>query len=142
MNISQAVDTLVRTHKTRNPFEIIKGMNVILVSYPLDGVRGFYQYFQRNNIIYIDEGLTDSEKLFVCAHEIGHMILHKKANFIFMDTNTHFNTDKYENEADCFAINLLIPDSSLIEYQEYSIDQLSRIFGYKKELVELRLQTN
>ena len=142
MNIPQAVEALVRTHKTRNPFEIVKGMNVILVNYPLEGIRGFYQYFQRNNIIYIDEGLTDSEKLFVCAHEIGHMILHKKANFIFMDSNTNFNTDKYENEADCFAINLLISDSLLIEYQEYSIDQLSRIFGYKKELIELRLQNN
>lgn len=140
MIIKQAVEMLVQAHKTRNPLEIIKGMNVILVSYPLEGVRGFYQYFQRNNIIYIDEGLTDNEKLFVCAHEIGHMILHKKANYIFMDTNTHFNTDKYENEADCFAINLLIPDNLLIEYQEYSIEQLSRIFGYKKELIELRLQ--
>lgn len=140
MDIMQAVEKLVQTHKTRNPFEIIKGMNVILIIYPLEGVRGFYQYFQRNNIIYIDEKLSEKEKLFVCAHELGHMLLHKKSNFIFMDTNTHFNTDKYENEADNFAINLLISDEDLIEYQGYSINQLSRLFGYRKELIELRIR--
>lgn len=140
MDIMQAVEKLVRTHKTRNPFEIIKGMNVILVIYPLEGVRGFYQYFQRNNIIYIDEKLSENEKLFVCAHELGHMLLHKKSNFIYMDTNTHFNTDKYENEADSFAINLLISDEDLIEYQGYSINQISRLFGYRKELIELRIR--
>lgn len=139
MNIRQAVEKLVRTHKTRNPFEIIKGMNVILVNYPLDGVRGFYQYFQRNNIIYIDERLSEKEKMFVCAHELGHMLLHKKSNFIFMDTNTHFNTDKYENEADSFAINLLISNEDLREYQGYSIEQLSRLFGYDEELIRLRI---
>ena len=52
MDIKKIVNSLVKKHKTRNPFEIIKGMNVILVPVPLEGVRGFYQYFQRNNIIY------------------------------------------------------------------------------------------
>ena len=80
MNIRQRVDKLVRLHQTRNPFEIIKGMNVILVFHPLEGIRGFYQYFQRNNIIYIDENLPKSEQIFVCAHELGHMILHKESN--------------------------------------------------------------
>ena len=52
MDIKKTVNSLVKKHKTRNPFEIIKGMNVILVPAQLEGVRGFYQYFQRNNIIY------------------------------------------------------------------------------------------
>ena len=38
---------------SRNPFEIVRGLNVILVDAPLSGVRGFYQYFQRNHIIYL-----------------------------------------------------------------------------------------
>ena len=47
MDIKKIVNSLVKKHKTRNPFEIIKGLNVILVPVPLEGVRGFYQYFQR-----------------------------------------------------------------------------------------------
>lgn len=140
MNIKARVDKLVRKYKTRNPFEMIKGMNVILVFYPLDGVRGFYQYFQRNNIIYIDERLSDKEKLFVCAHELGHMFMHKKSNEIFMDSRTQLSTSKYELEADRFAMNLLLPDADINEYLHLSTSQLSRLFGYNKKLIELRLK--
>ena len=140
MEIKERVNKLVRKYKTRDPFEMIKGMNVILVFYPLDGVRGFYQYFQRNNIIYIDETLSEHDKAFVLAHEIGHMILHKKSNAIFMDSRTQFRTSKYENEANKFAIELLISDESLCEYSNCTIEQLSRIYGYHQKLIELRLK--
>lgn len=140
MEIKARVNKLVRKYKTRDPFEMIKGMNVILVFYPLDGVRGFYQYFQRNNIIYIDETLSEHDKAFVLAHEIGHMILHKKSNAIFMDSRTQFRTSKYENEANKFAIELLISDESLSEYLNCSIEQLSQIYGYHQKLIELRLK--
>lgn len=140
MEIKARVDKLVRKYKTRDPFEMIKGMNVILVFYPLDGVRGFYQYFQRNNIIYIDETLSEHDKAFVLAHEIGHMILHKKSNAIFMDSRTQFRTSKYENEANKFAIELLISDESLSEYLNCSIEQLSQIYGCHQKLIELRLK--
>ena len=100
MRIKKLVSRLVRKYQTRDPFEMIKGMNVILVHYPLEGVRGFYQYFQRNHIIYLDERLTEAEQRFVLAHELGHLFLHKKSNAIFMDSRTQFNTDKYEREAD------------------------------------------
>lgn len=140
MDIKRKANQLVRLFGTRDPFEMIKGMNVILVFYPLDGVRGFYQYFKRNNIIYIDESLSRHDQQFVCAHELGHMFLHKRSNALFMDTRTQFNTSRYELEADKFAVNLLISDSTLDEYPDYSTDQLSRLLGYDKKLIELRLK--
>ena len=100
MDIKKLADSLARKYKSRDPFEIITNLNVILIFYPLHGVKGFYQYFQRNNLIYIDETLSDQEKRFVCAHELGHMYLHKKANAIFLDSRTQINTTKYEHEAD------------------------------------------
>ena len=140
MDIKKRAEALVRKHQSRNPFEIIRGLNVILVFAPLVGVRGFYQYFQRNNIIYIDENLPKQDQTFVCAHELGHMLLHKKSNAIFMDTRTHFNTHKYELEADSFAMYLLIGDEMLSEYHDYTADQLTRLWGYHRELIELRLR--
>lgn len=140
MNIRKRVDKLVRLHQTRNPFEIIKGMNVILVFYPLEGIRGFYQYFQRNNIIYIDENLSRPEQIFVCAHELGHMILHKESNALFMDSRTHLNVDSYEIEANKFAIELLVSDEILQQNKEFTIEQLSRMLGYHEKLIKLRLQ--
>ena len=140
MNIPEVVRGLIWKHETRNPFEIVKCLGATLVFYPLKDVNGFYQYFQRCDIIYIDERLTELQKMFVCAHELGHMVMHKKTNAIFMDTRTNFNTCKYELEADRFAVNLLIPNDEIEEHLEFTTAQLSRLFGYEKRLIELRLR--
>lgn len=139
-DIKSKVDKLVRFYKTRDPFEMVKGMNAILVYYPLVGVRGFYQYFKRNNIIYIDESLSDFDKKFVLAHELGHMVLHRKSNAIFMDTRTCLKTSGFEMEADLFAMHLLVSDEDVEEYKGYTLEQLSRILGYHQKLIELRLK--
>ena len=138
MDIRNLVQSLVRKYNTRNPFEILKQKNVILVYAPLNGVRGFYQYFQRNHIIYIDENLSDSEKRFVCAHELGHMLLHKEVNALFMDTHTFFNTEKYEVEANTFAAELLIPDELIFEHPDMPADQLARLAGYSEKILNFK----
>lgn len=140
MDIKKKANALVRKYGTRNPFEIIKHLNVIVVFYPLEGVRGFYQYFQRNNIIYIDERLSENEKQFVCAHELGHMFLHKQANALFMDSRTFLNTSKFELEANRFAVDLLISDDIIEEHIEFTTFQFERLLGYNKQLIELRLK--
>ena len=138
MDILRLVDYLVRKYNTRNPFEIINNLNVIVVFYPLKGVKGFYQYFQRNNIIYIDNNLSEAEQKVVCAHELGHMFLHKKCNAIFMDTRTHFVTNKYENEANTFAAELLISDEIIIENPGMTKNQIARLTGYDEKIMEFK----
>lgn len=139
MDIKKKVDTLVRKYGTRSPFEIIRNLNVILVFYPLDGqTRGFYQYFQRNNLIYISETLTESEQAFVCAHELGHMFLHKKSNAIFLDSRTHLKTSRFENEANIFAAELLIPDSLIFENPDMTKEQIARLAGYNEKIMEYK----
>lgn len=140
MDIKRLVNSLVRKHKTRDPFEIVETLNAIVVFHPLQGVRGFYQYFQRNNIIYIDETLSEHEQRLVCAHELGHMLLHKKSNAIFMDSRTQLNTTKYEIEADRFAIDLIMSDEEIEEHLDLTTAQFSRLFGYSKKLIELRMR--
>ena len=138
MNIKQKANSLAKRYNSRNPFEIIKNLNVILVYYPLKDVRGFYQYFQRNNIIYIDENLTESEQIVVCAHELGHMLLHKNSNALFMDTRTHFVTTKYENEANTFAAELLIPDSIILDNPGMTKSQIAQLTGYNEKIMEFK----
>lgn len=138
MNIKQKANSLARKYNSRNPLEIIKNLNVILVYYPLKDVRGFYQYFQRNNIIYIDDELSENEKKVVCAHELGHMLLHKNSNALFMDTRTHFVTTKYENEANTFAVELLIPDSIILDNPGMTREQIARIMGYEEKILDFK----
>lgn len=139
--IHELVKSLVREYRTRDPAEIAKQRNAILVHTSLVDIRGFYQYFQRNNIIYIDNSLSESEERFVCAHELGHMLLHKNSNAIYMDTHTCFNTSRYEIEANRFAAELLIPDEDILENYHYTTEQFSRLLGYEKRLIELRLES-
>lgn len=70
------------------------------------------------------------------------MFLHKKANAIFMDTRTQLNGARYEREADLFAMELLLPDELLSEYKvfNYSVEQISRITGYNKRLINLKIK--
>ena len=56
-----------------------------------------------------------------------------------MDTRTGFNTSRFEKEADTFAMDLLVSDDILIEYQGLNAEQLSRLLGYEQRLIELRL---
>ncbi len=140
MDIKKRVNQLVQKYGTRNPLEIAKKMGCIIVRYPLEGVRGFYHYFQRNHIIYIDERLSEHEILFVIAHELGHVVLHKNNNALFMDSRTFFIKSKYENDANLFALNLLISDSDIEEHLDFTVSQLSRLFGYDEAMIKLRLK--
>ena len=140
MDIKKLADFIAKKYQTRNPFEILKGMNTILVFAPLVDIRGFYQSFQRNNIIYIDENLQEHEQRLVCAHELGHMLLHKNENTVFMDSRTHLKTSTYETEANKFAVELLIPNEVILENWKCTTEQLSFLTGYPEELIKLQLQ--
>ena len=140
MDIKKRVNQIVRKYKARDPLDIAERMGCIIVRYPLEGVRGFYHYFQRNHIIYVDDRLPDHMVSFVIAHELGHVFLHQKSNAIFMDTRTHFVKSKYENEANLFAMDLLISDEGIEEHLSFTSSQLSHLYGYHKSLIELRLR--
>ena len=100
-------------------------------------------YLKRSKCIWINENLEGNERLFVMAHELGHAILHPRQNCYFIKHKTLFLNSRLEQEANQFAINFLIPDDILTEYlpyKEYTVQQLSRLLGYQKELIELRLR--
>ncbi|MEI3167440.1 MAG: ImmA/IrrE family metallo-endopeptidase [Lachnospiraceae bacterium] len=92
--------------------------------------------------MYLDnESLEGNERTFVMAHEVGHAVLHPKENCYFLRNQTFLNT-RIEQEANAFAAELLISDDAILEAEanRYTIDQLSRILGYEKELIQLRLK--
>lgn len=84
--------------------------------------------------------MSESEQCFACAHELGHALLHPDANTPFLTKYTYLSVDKYEIEANKFALELLVPDELLLEYQDCTIDQVSRAIGYQRNLIELRMK--
>ena len=46
MDIKKRANQIAHRFQSRNPFEIVRGLNVILVDAPLSGVRGFISIFR------------------------------------------------------------------------------------------------
>ena len=109
--MNRIVNKIVSKYHSRNPVDIAQEMNIKVVYADLgENVHGFYQYYKRGMVIYINDSLDEYMQLQVLRHEIGHAVLHKKANRIFMEQATFQVVDRYENEADLFATFLAISE--------------------------------
>jgi len=140
MSKTLLVNKLINKYKTNNPFEICDALDYIVLQVSLIGVRGFYQYYDNSNIIYINLNLPEQVKKFVCAHELGHALMHKDVNAIYLDTRTFLKTSIYERQANIFAINLILPDDNFIEeYKNCTISQAARCLNVSEELLEYRI---
>ena len=106
VTIQKIVDNLTYTYGTSDPFRLCRYLGAIVVYVPLVRVNGFYQRYEDKDLIYINEDLTEEEQQLVCAHELGHLVLHNDINSIFLES-TFFVVNKYENEANTFAKYLI-----------------------------------
>ena len=143
MDIRKEVAYLKRYYKTDNPFDVIRAKNILLLYEELGLINGYYNFVLRQKQIHINCNLEGTQRIFTATHELGHAVMHPKANTPFLLANTYQSVDKLEIEANKFAVEFLITDETLYEYlkyQEYTLDQVSRLLGYQKELIELRLK--
>ncbi|WP_342475365.1 ImmA/IrrE family metallo-endopeptidase [Weizmannia sp. FSL K6-0777] len=116
--IKNKVEQLTKTYKTNDPFELAAAMNIQLYQWDLHSeIMGFYKYIRRNRFIFINSNLVDEDKKFTCSHELGHAVLHPKVNTPFLRANTFYSIDKIEREANEFAVNLLLYDKNLEDYE-------------------------
>lgn len=130
-----------RKFNTSDPFKLAKALGIEVMVCDIASRLGCYMYLKRSKCIWINESLEGNERTFVMAHEVGHAVLHPKENCYFLRNQTFLNT-RIEQEANAFAAELLISDDAILEAKanSYTIDQLSRILGYEKELIQLRLK--
>jgi Zn-dependent peptidase ImmA (M78 family) len=138
MNIKQlAVDTAVK-HHTTNPFTIAKKHHVIISHEPLGNIMGYHNYDSRSHFIHLNQDLSDYEQIFTCAHELGHVLLHPRTNTSFLRRNTLFSVGRIEREASTFAVELLLPDTLILEHTTCSLYDLAKIVGIPKALISLK----
>lgn len=141
MDSKRMAVSLVRKFQTRDPFRLADALGYVVIRTPLQGIRGFYQHVQRCCVIYIDSALEELDARFVCAHEIGHAIMHRGYNRIFMDSHTYFPTNKYEIEANRFAVDFLYDDEDLQDFLEHPVQLAADCMGVSTELAAYRLQS-
>ena len=76
--IYKQVQRLVKKYHTRDPFEILENMNVIVVeSDKYETLKGYCFMSCQSTYTVINTFLPEPVKRIVAAHELGHIILHR-----------------------------------------------------------------
>ena len=89
-------------------------------------------------MIHINSDLDGDQQFLVCAHELGHAVMHPTANTPFFKAHTLFSVSKLENEANRFMTYLAISDDELMDYAEFPMIQLANVYGLSVDLIQWR----
>jgi len=91
----------------------------------------------RRKYIFINSELSEFDQKLVCAHELGHAILHSSNRIQFLIDNTKIlKRSKIEDEANLFASWLLFPSDDIVE--EFEVKESKTNFWMFEEIKRLR----
>jgi Zn-dependent peptidase ImmA (M78 family) len=127
----------MKKFNTNDPFEIAEQLGVVVLFKPFIKIKGCYKLIQRRKVIFINSLLDYYERRVVCAHELGHAIMHPKTNCKFIQNYTLLSVKKIEIEANKFCALLLLTDNILSEYEGYTYHQISQATYIPLEIVKL-----
>ena len=69
---------LARKYKSTDPFEIAEALDIeVLERSDFKRQKGAFKVILNNSFIFINANLSDEMKRLVCAHELGHALLHR-----------------------------------------------------------------
>ena len=142
--IMKTVNEITAFYNTSDPFRLCDEMGIIVISLDLpDSVNGIYTILYEQNTIILNTSLSYDRRRVICAHELGHIILHNGLNRMYLEKDTHYYLDAFEKEADTFAACLLIDDSlirSLTQGETMCIKDIAVLSRVPEEYVKLRYQ--
>ena len=134
--IFEQVNRMIDKYCTRNPFELLDAMGVIMVfsrKYSADGLKGYCLLTNRTIYVVINDFLCEAEQRIVAMHELGHIILHKHILQIapMRDFELYGMKARAEYEANLFAADTLISDQ---EVEEFAKDEYMDYFDMCRTL--------
>ncbi|MCL6445198.1 MAG: ImmA/IrrE family metallo-endopeptidase [Alicyclobacillus sp.] len=107
--IKNSVLKLVRKFKTCDPYRICELKGIIIWKRILsNSIRGMYIRAFRRRYIIINSEIHWQWQRFICAHELGHDVLHKDMKGLHVDSVDMPFRGKMELEANVFAVYLLL----------------------------------
>lgn len=118
-SIIEKAERLIAKYDTRNPYTIAGQLGIYVLNFDTPGtLKGMYSVIKRSRFIFVNESLDAELRRFVCAHELGHDILHRKiiGQTPVSDTNMYGNSSRMEYEANVFAATLLIDRKKVLKY--------------------------
>lgn len=129
-----------------DPVALAEAMHVRVRYFPLGGLKGFYLVLNDIPFIAIEQDLPEALQRVVCAHELGHHLLHREVSSqtLFNDYDLYRMENRFEREANLFAALLLLPDRAVEEFcrpenRGLSIREAARLRETTEELFSIRL---
>lgn len=135
---NQTAFALIEEHETNDPFELCDLLGILVLSSDLpESVQGFSANIKNNNIIYLNNLLDYPMDKQVCAHELGHILMHPHHNLLFMMEHTLFVHQRYEREADEFCAALLFRPEEMEDFT--SLGQFAESLGVEERIAKIML---
>ena len=138
MDVKKFALKTLADYGTNDPFEICRQLGIEMLYLPLGRMRGYCYKNEDGQAIVLNDNLDEHEAGVVCAHELGHVLLHANLNRIYLDASTFICERKLENEVDAFAVCLLYPDDEELLENCSTVSEMSVYMGVRIELAQLR----
>lgn len=137
--IKEIVQGLIEVYGTRDVYEILDSLNVILIrkEYKSEIKGRFMRNIFEDEFIFVSNKLSKQEEKIVIAHELGHLILHPDLVTSYYTGNHFLTKNRYEIEANKFAAELLIPDDIEL-YEGITTKELAALLNVPEELIKLK----
>jgi Zn-dependent peptidase ImmA (M78 family) len=131
-SIIETVNNLIKIFGTRDPFLIAEkiGINLQFRVYS-QNIKGYCNNANGNINIIINSTCDKAAQKIICAHELGHAILHvDHFDSVFSVPFKKYKIDRFEHEANIFAAALLLKKEDLeIEISKMSNYLIMGIFN-------------
>ena len=118
-------ERLIERHDTRDPFQLARLLGYYVKFINTKKQKGFCKIYLNNYFIFINSNMSLQMQRMTCAHELGHLLLHKDAltsRDFFAEMEIFNITDQRELEANQFAAGLLIDDEELLSLLKEGYD--------------------
>lgn len=118
--ICNAVAHVQKVHDESDPFRLCRDMGIIVLYQSLgreqDAIKGFFLKNKRIKTITINCDLPLVIQRIICAHEIGHAVLHKDSGIsAFHEVGMFDESSAFEKDANLFAAEYLLHDDDVLE---------------------------
>ena len=130
---------------TRDPFRAAAQQGItVLPRSDFARQKGAFTVVAGEPFIFINSRLSEETQRIVCAHELGHALLHRgEGQAVFMEFELFGAADRKEREANLFAAELLLDGEEISPLAREGMDaaQIARAMGVHVDLVLIKMDS-
>lgn len=119
---------LVRKYHTRDPFQLARALGIHVKYIDTRRQKGFSRILLKNPFIFINRNMSEQMQRMTCAHELGHLLLHRSLlneKQWLLEMELFDIRDETEYEANVFAAGLLIDEKDIEELARQGYDMVA-----------------